>query len=194
MFKKDIYSITYIVDIFTRMLRSKMKDKWDQINKPACPTTCSHCWGFLGVIGRRDEVPQLLCFFHAEFCIGRPKNLSLSFFSTHTHTPGHTPLLPVFFCVFTDRQQGLQTQSLDRLPNGWITSPWKQPLTKTEWRHAEDRVDSDLMQQVYQTFTGSTCFLLKTAINHFTKQWRAEHTDVESVNMEVQSCEIMLKM
>lgn len=41
------------------------------------------------------------------------------------------------------------------------------------------------MQQVNQTFTGSTCFLLKTAINHLTKQWKAEHTDVDNVNMEV---------
>lgn len=94
-------------------LRSKIKDEWDQINKPACPTTCSHCWGFLGVIGSRDEVPQLLCFFHAEFCMGR---LSQSFFSTHTHTPASLQM-----------SSRLQTQSLNFLPYGWTTSPWKQP-------------------------------------------------------------------
>lgn len=67
------------------LLRSKMKDEWDETNKPACPTTCSHCWGFLGVIGRRGEVPQLLCFFHVEFCIGKKhRSLSQPFFSTHT--------------------------------------------------------------------------------------------------------------
>lgn len=91
----------------------------DQTNKPACPTTCSHCWGFLGVIGRRDEVPQLLCVVHVEFCIGRPKNnLSESFFSAHTHSS-----------VFS--QTGGEDLRLQTFwPNGWTTSPWKQCLNQ----------------------------------------------------------------
>lgn len=95
-------------------LRKKMQDKWDLENTPACPTTCSHCWGFLGVMGRRDEVPQLLCFFHAEFCIRKKTQKTQRVITEQTHIPDQTSLVPVFFCVFPDRQQGPQTS--DSIP------------------------------------------------------------------------------
>lgn len=89
-----------------------------------------------------------------------------------------------FVRVFTDRQQGPQTSdSVVQVfsPYGQTTSPWKQHFTKTELGLAEGRASSGVMQKVYQTFTGSSCFLLKPAIKHLhPNRLKAEHTVLSS--------------
>lgn len=80
--KEDLGLVSKYIPDFPK---SKIKGL-RHLNSPACPTTCSHCWGFLGVIGTRDKRPENVWIFHAEF--------NQLFFSTHFL--GHS-VLPVSF-------------------------------------------------------------------------------------------------
>lgn len=68
----------------------------------------------------------------------------------HTLTPGHPAALPVGFSpVFTGSEElRLQTQVTRLFFALSVILQWKQSFKKTEWRHAEDRVSSDVTQQV----------------------------------------------
>lgn len=52
------------------VVKHSQQRKFKPMDKPACPTTCSHCCGFLEGIERGDEVPRFLCSFHALLCMG----------------------------------------------------------------------------------------------------------------------------
>lgn len=70
------------------------------------------------------------------------------------------------------------------LPDGRTMSPWKQPLTKTKWKLAENSVSFGLTQQLYQTFTESTCFYWNP---HYPLNQTVEGWDVNAVNLKVAS-------
>lgn len=133
--------------------------QWDLRNKPACPTTWSHCWGFLGVMGKRDEVLELLCLSHSEFWIRMMKKQKTKpKTSLHcTNTSTRVCLLSVVFRCFNRQTAGnsdFRLQSLDFTPDGRTMSPWKQHYNTPKWRHTVDMVSS----QLRQTFTKCTCF------------------------------------
>lgn len=133
--------------------------QWDLRNKPACPTTWSHCWGFLGVMGKRDEVLELLCLSHSEFWIRMMKKKAKNpkcHYIAQTHPPAGVSAVCGFRCFNrqTAGNSDFRLQSLDFTPDGRTMSPWKQHYNTPKWRHTVDMVSS----QLRQTFTRSTCF------------------------------------